>query len=318
MKFTSYASTFKKLVSIAALGIVAVAAHAETYALCLGINDYPEVKDKEGKVVDQDLKGCVNDAKAMKDVFIKKYGVKAANIKSLYDKEVTLEKFLDGIKWLASTAKAGDQVVFVYSGHGGQVDDKEEQDGKEEVIVLADMQLVPGDFFGEFAKLLNVNGINSTFMFDSCYSGGMSRDPGAKYQVRQKWMNLSALNVQKSIKAMPAVESRLMAVRPKQVGPTQTQGESVFLFASKEGNTSSDISGLEGFEPHGLFTMLVLAMLEDQPKVAVKDMYDAIDAVLESINSKLKEKDPNAKGFTQGPNFETSATRASKPILLGG
>lgn len=315
MMFGSYASALKKLVAIAALGVVSIAAHAETYALCIGINDYPDAKNEKGQPVDNDLKGCINDAKALKGVFIKNFGVKESNIRSLYDKEATLEKFLDGVKWLAANAKAGDQVVFVYSGHGAQVKDDKEQDGIQEVIVLSDMQLIPGNFFGELAKLLNVNGVNTTFYFDSCFSGGMSRDVGGKIQVRQKSMGLIT---PKNAGAMKSVESRLMLVKPKQINKQVPLGEAAFLFASQEKNPSSDVSGLKDVEAHGLFTLLVLAMLEDQPKIAVKDMYDGIEAVLESINKKIKEQDPQREGFTQGPNFESSSARASKPILIGG
>lgn len=316
MMFNSYKSAFKKLAAIAALAIVSVAAHAETYALCVGINDYPEVKDEEGKLVDQDLKGCVNDAKAMRDVFIKKFGVKENNAKTLFDKDASLEKFIDNVKWLVANAKAGDQVVFVYSGHGGQVKDPKEADGIQEVIVLSDMNLIPGSFFGELAKLLNVNGINATFYFDSCYSGGMSKDVYGKIQQRTKSLGVVT---PKNAGALKSVQSRLMTARPKQINRGQTPlGESAFLFASSELKPSKDISGLEGVPPHGLFTMLVLAMLEDSPKIAVKDMYDAIGAILDDINKKRKEQDPNSPLFDQGPNFETSSTRASKPILIGG
>ncbi|MBX3117942.1 MAG: caspase family protein [Fimbriimonadaceae bacterium] len=315
MKFGSYAIAIKRLVAIAALGIISVAAYAETYAFCIGINDYPEVKREDGTPVDNDLKGCVNDAKALKDVFIKKFGVKDKNIKSLYDKEASLEKFLDGIKWLAANAKAGDQVVFVYSGHGAQVKDDKEADGIQEVIVLADMQLIPGNFFGELANLLNVNGVNTTFYFDSCFSGGMSRKVDGAIQ--ERWKTMGTVTP-KSAGAMESVRSSLVSVRPKQINRGQApMGEAAFLFASQETKPSSDVSGMKDIQPHGLFTLLVLAMLEDEPKIAVKDMYDAIDAVLEDINKKIKEQDKNREGFTQGPNFESSKSRASKPILIG-
>lgn len=316
MKFGSYANAIKKLVAIAALGIVSVAAYAETYALCIGINDYPDVKDKDGKIVDNDLKGCVNDVKAMKDVFVKKFGVKEANVRTLLDKQATLEKFLDGIKWLATNAKAGDQVVFMFSGHGGQVKDDKEKDGIQEVIVLADEQLIPGDFFGEMANLLNVNGIHATFYFDSCFSGGMSRQIDGEIQERHKSMGLVT---PKNRTAAEKVQSGLLSVRPKQMNRGQAPlGESVFLFASLEGKPSSDVSGMKDIEPHGLFTLLVLAILEDNPKTPVKDMYDAIDAILADINKKIKEQGNNRKPFEQGPNFESSSARAGKPILIGG
>lgn len=290
----------KKFALTGLLAIAAAFSNAETYALCIGINDYEGEKN--------DLKGAVNDANKFKDVFITSYGVKAANVRMLLDKNVSLDKFLAEMKWLISSAKAGDQIAFMYSGHGGQVDDKTEADGKEEVLVLADGNLIPGDLFGELAKALNEARINSTWIFDSCFSGGMSRDP----QERDK--NIRNIKP-KSANAILDATLKFKQIKPKAMANDQEPASAAFLFASQEGKPSKDISGLEGIPAHGLFTLLLTSVLADSPQATIKDLYGLVNATLEALNKKLKEQGAD-KSFDQGPNFETTASRAAFGILL--
>lgn len=306
-----------KLKNVLAFALAACSAlsMAETYALSIGINDYPEAKDEKGQPVDNDLKGCVNDANSMQDLFKTKFGVKPTNMRKLLDKDVTMDKFIDNMKWLLQSAKAGDQVVFTYSGHGAQVEDKSEEDGKEEVLVLQDGTLIPGDLFGEIAKTLNINGIHTTFIFDSCFSGGMSRATDGKIVVRNKALGLVK---PKSATALATASKRFLDAGQPNIrarAPQQTSATSAFFFASAEDKTSSDISGLEGIDPHGIFTLLLLATMEEDAKMPVADMYGVINGVLDGLNKKIKEQGGEMQ-FNQAPNFETSSGREKNPLLL--
>lgn len=317
----------KKLLLIAALAFSAVSAFAETYSVSIGINDYPTAKDENGEEVDNDLLGCVNDAKSMKSLFVDKFGVKESNTRLLLDKNATGEKFLDSVKWLIATAKAGDQIVFSYSGHGGQIEDpgNGEDDNKTEVIVLTDGTLVQDDLFNEISTLFTINGINCTFVFDSCFSGGMSRTVDKMLKVKDK--NLGVIKQSKSkllanVAKTPALANAVKNSRLKQVAAPK-KGESLFLFASQEKNPSSDISGLEGIDPHGLFTLLFLEIMNEDKGMVVKDIYEMMSATLSDINAGLKEQgkkegmeEKDIPQFEQGPFFESSAARAAKPIIL--
>lgn len=302
-----------KFLLTAALAFATVSAFATTYTVSMGINDYLPGKDENGQEVDYDLLGCVNDAKSMRDAFTKKYGVSEANAKIYLDKECTAEKFLDSIKWLTSNAKPGDQVVFTYSGHGAQVEDSSEDDNYEEVIVLADDMLVPGDLFNEIANMFSLNGVNCTFIFDSCYSGGMSRSVDGKVSIRNKTMGVikpknarAVTKVKDGLKQTLTTQSRQMKA---------SKGEIAWLFASQEDRPSKDISGLEGLQPHGFFTLLLLDMMDADAKAPIRSIYDYVDESIKEINAALAEAGSDLK-FDQGPNFEASADRSSKPIIL--
>lgn len=321
--------TMKVLTTAIAFGSLAVCAFSETYGLCVGVNDYPTptdasgnpFKDEKGLPVDNKLSGCVNDAKAYFDLLQGKYGVKPGNVKIMTDKEVTGPKFVEGVKWLVQSAKAGDHVFFQFSGHGSLVDNKEKASGKQSVIVLQDMVLVTSDFFKELGPLLRNAGISSTFLFDSCFAGGMSRQDNTTLNTMlgldslgvtfKKPMTTKGKGKQRFVKpenllrTKQSVASKLAAitttVKAKSMLPSDAT--TCFIFASKDNQTSSDVSG-PNIKAHGLFTLVLSAVLNEEPALPIGDTVSAIADL-------LKEKN-----FEQIPNAEaTSADRINASFL---
>lgn len=295
----------RRILTLVALALTGALANAETYALCIGINDYPDVlddagklaKDKDGNPIDPDLRGAVNDATSMRDLFIAKYGVKPENAKLITNKDANEKGFIDGLKWILGKLKPGDQMLFTYSGHGGQIDSKTEADGQDEVIVLADNKLVPDDLFAEIVKTTSEAGIHSTFVFDSCFSGGMARAGR-----RVKFLDLPKSY---AAKLMPAATQQSIrgAFRPKQAAPAK--GSYAFLFAGREDQPTIDISGVKDIPDHGIFTLFLLAALQDDPKATLEDLVGTTNKVLKELE------------FEQEPRGEfSSADRAAKPIIL--
>lgn len=303
---------------IAALGIVFTAqiAKADTYALMIGINDYPDVVDKDGKPIldsktnnpiNDDLAGCVNDIKDYNDVLVNKYGIKPDHIKTLLDKDAGEKGFLGGIDWLASNVKKGDQILFVYSGHGAQIEDKTEDDGFEECIVLADEMLVPGDFFHEMATSFTDAGINASFVFDSCFSGGISRDvfsyngkPGTR---RPKAVDKNATVRMKEV--MPAELDKRVAKAKQSPVKVEKPAEYAFVFAGGEGQTTADLSFDDPSLPaRGLFSLLFSAVLQDDPNISLVDAITEIKDILQK------------KQFDQVPGFDFSSPERGKLPLI--
>lgn len=84
------------------------------------------------------------------------------------------------IRNAAKTLKAGDIFWVTYSGHGGQVADRngDEQDGIDETWCLYDAQLVDDELYmlwSEFAE-----GVRVLVLSDSCHSGSVLRRPEAE------------------------------------------------------------------------------------------------------------------------------------------
>jgi len=81
----------------------------DSWALIIGINKYQNV--------DQ-LNYAVNDAVAVKEMLVNKYGFKEANIKLITDEEATKDNIIKGFSDILTQAKEKDRVVVFYAGHG--------------------------------------------------------------------------------------------------------------------------------------------------------------------------------------------------------
>ncbi|MFQ3587371.1 MAG: caspase family protein [Fimbriimonadaceae bacterium] len=300
-----------RTMAVAVLATAALAVQSATYALFVGINDYPDVVDEQGNRVrgddgqflDDDLRGAVNDAKVMREIVTSRFGVPLANTRMLTDKEANKDNFVANMKWLIQSAKPGDQVVFFFSGHGVSIPvvDSKEEDGKEEAVVLADGSLVVDDLFGDVARMLSNAGIHSTFMFDSCYSGGMSRNGKVKfldYRTRQHYLK----SVEPAVLS-PLAKAETFRLQPRQA--TTPRGEFAFFLASQEDKPAIDISGVKDLDPHGVFTLVLSSVLADEPGISSRNLIEAVKKLLEELK------------FDQGPNAEFSTpARAEKPFSV--
>ena len=81
----------------------------ESWALIIGINKYQNVPP---------LIYAVDDAVAVKDMFIEKYGFKEENIILITDDEATKDNIIQGFSDILTKAKEKDRVVVFYAGHG--------------------------------------------------------------------------------------------------------------------------------------------------------------------------------------------------------
>lgn len=87
------------------------------------------------------LGGCINDALAVQKLILSNYP--AADLQLLTDdtpEKPTRDNILNKLKQLVANAKAGDTLIFDYSGHGSQVPDihGDEEDGLDETICPID------------------------------------------------------------------------------------------------------------------------------------------------------------------------------------
>lgn len=303
-----------KLTTLTTLALgAAFIAHAETYAVCFGINKYGTYKGADGNDVSADLMGCVNDANSMKDMAVKTFGAKTENVHVVTDGDANVETFVKEWKWLIASAKPGDQVIFSFSGHGARIADKEAADGQESVIVLAGKSAVPGKFFQKISRVLSdEKGVHSTFVFDSCFSGGMSRDVNSQgILVRRKSLGL--------LPKFSGIKTNKLSVKDFGLAKKKTldgeKGSYCFLFAGQKDQPTSDISGAN-MEAHGLFTLLLLGSIEENPAVAVNQLIPSMQNVLDRINTKFAEAKKDMH-FDQKPDFEASSEdRAGKGIIL--
>ena len=142
--------------------------HHDKRALLVGLNHYPDPANN--------LKGCVNDILMTSQFLQKKYGFAVEDIRVLADARATTANIRKRLEWLAADMRAGDVVVFHYSGHGSQVRDRdgdELKDHLDEIICPYDLDWddpITDDELGKtFAKIPDWASV--TVILDSCHSG---------------------------------------------------------------------------------------------------------------------------------------------------
>ncbi|KAF5347572.1 hypothetical protein D9756_010676 [Leucocoprinus leucothites] len=106
-------------------------------ALCIGINYHGQ---------SHELRGCINDARSVRKWLIKQHGFRNEDVVLLTDDTTerrhlpTRQNMIDAMKWLVRSAKPHDSLFFHYSGHGGQLEDRDgdEVDGFDEGSLSSD------------------------------------------------------------------------------------------------------------------------------------------------------------------------------------
>lgn len=143
-------------------------------AVLVGINDYSGIKD---------LRGCINDVTNMRDILRNYLGFNNDEMRVLTDNRATKEGILARLDWLVKDAKAGDFLVFHYSGHGSQIRDRDGdeslKDGMDELICPYDFDwdgkyIIDDDLNAIFSAL--PEGVLLEVFLDSCHSGTGLRD----------------------------------------------------------------------------------------------------------------------------------------------
>jgi hypothetical protein len=138
-------------------------------ALLVGLNRYPDPENT--------LRGCINDVRQVSDLLYTRFGFATdGSIRLLTDARATTAAIVNRLRWLLDGARAGDVLVFHYSGHGSQVRDRhgdELDDGLDEIICPYDLDWddpFTDDDLGALVKDLPV-GVNMTVVLDCCHSG---------------------------------------------------------------------------------------------------------------------------------------------------
>jgi hypothetical protein len=94
-------------------------------------------------------------------------------VQTLLTRRATRAAVLRGLARAAKATKAGDIFLLTYSGHGGQVPDRnnDEPDGQDETWCLYDGELIDDEIYtalGRFAR-----GVRILVFSDSCHSGSV-------------------------------------------------------------------------------------------------------------------------------------------------
>jgi peptidoglycan/xylan/chitin deacetylase (PgdA/CDA1 family)/uncharacterized caspase-like protein len=142
--------------------------YRESWAVVIGIDRYAKWPQ---------LQYAVNDAKAIKEMLIRKYRFKEENIITLFDQEATREKILSVLgddMGNADKVKKDDRVLVFFAGHGITKKLASGRDLGYIIPVDADLQ----NYQGKAISMTNFQDISEAiaakhllYIMDSCYSG---------------------------------------------------------------------------------------------------------------------------------------------------
>ncbi len=115
------------------------------------------------------LLACEADSHSMADIC----GSQGFETRKLLTADATRGVVLGQLDALAGELQAGDTLVISYSGHGGQLPDrnKDEDDGLDETWCLYDGQLIDDELYRAWAAF--APGVRVTVISDSCHSGSV-------------------------------------------------------------------------------------------------------------------------------------------------
>jgi len=231
-------------------------AHSETYALLIGINDYPNVRP---------LKGAIHDVQDIRKVLIVDLKVPEANIQMLVNQEATRKAVIEAFTGLTARTKPGDAVLIYYSGHGWLIKSEnpdelsfDEDTGWHEAIVPYDAVAHPRERAFEAnptlirddeisAALGPLRGRRVAVVFDSCHAGNGLR-------------SLPGLDASRSLYDLAIPASRFKSLTPRR--PTLNfSSQVVFIAAAQFRQTASDLGEFEG-RRHGALTASLLRTIQ--------------------------------------------------------
>jgi len=143
-------------------------------ALLIGINRY--------QMLGNNLRGCINDVTNIRDILIRFYGFKVEDIRVVTDERATKNNIMIRLKWLVTDSKAGDKLLFHYSGHGSQIRDRngDEVNDRLDELLCPNNMTFDGNYIldDELKSILSKlpSGVTLDVILDCCHSGTGTRD----------------------------------------------------------------------------------------------------------------------------------------------
>ena len=249
------------------------------------------------------LRGCVNDALAIKNLITELYGFSKENIEVATDYNARKQNILDGLEWLISGSVPGDELLFSFSGHGSQVPDYngDEIDKFDEIICPTDLNWddpITDDILASYFKRVP-KGANLTFICDSCNSGTVQRAMANKNFYGRVVRSIEHVTLNSLYKGQRIKSSRKIGVKTFVSQPDQNH----ILFAGCSENDYSNEGTFNG-KFHGALTFNLCETLKENPKRTWREIEQAVTRRIKQV-----------WGYNQTPQLVTKKENIKKIIF---
>lgn len=255
-------------------------------AFLVGINEY--------MIPNANLRGCVNDTKNMYDILTNIYKFPADNIRVVNDLRATKQGIIDRLNWLVTDVKAGDELIFHYSGHGSQVRDRngdELNDQLDEILCPTDLDWndpLTDDYLAIVLKSLPV-GVFFTMLCDSCHSGSMTRGFGNPH-LKDDGKDIERFLAPPFDIASRAVSRKLkvsnMGKKQDEKGKAVPQNH-VLISGCKDNQTSADAYINNTYQ--GAFSWALTSAIKSNPDTTVRQAHQQALASLKGRYTQIPQ-----------------------------
>lgn len=273
-------------------------------ALCIGIDDYPNPREKLG--------GCVADAENWASMFT---ALGYSSVEIVLDDQATRDGILMAIKNLIAGAQPGDQISIQYSGHGTQATDYDgdefvegenegQNDGLDEALCPVDYAwggLVIDDDLKELFQAIP-DDVTVTCFFDCCHSATISRGiggAGARATTRGEGLKARFLKLDdQAVEVQRKLREEISLQRVgRRASETHYKFREITFSACRAEEVALESNG------QGHFTQHAIKVLEQ----GIEDMTNAdfMDRVVEAFGDNP----------AQHPNMDSNVAAYGKPFL---
>jgi len=299
------------------------------YALIVGINEYP--------IPSHRLKGCVNDARAIKQFLETRVDRNEfrLDIKTLFDSQATRLNIIREFEEHLGQAQENDVVFFYYSGHGSQEPAHEafwhlEPDHMNETLVCWDSRIEDGMDLADkelstLIEMVSMNNPHVIIIFDCCNSGSGSRDINDALSEEPELEDTLARMVQRmdgtadTYKNPRALDSYILPENADIERAAISTAENdmliipetvhIALAASRSDQTAKETS-IRG-QRRGIFTYSLLEILNNE---AHNITYaDLMRRVRSKVTNRIHEQDPQLESYGRADIHSLFLGGASKP-----
>ena len=276
-------------------------------ALLIGINEYPAREDI--------LAACLNDVNDFAEFLVDTCDFPYDNIRLLTERRATRAEILKRLDWLLKGLKAGDQIVFLYSGHGNRLATRNLQghvdryyecicpydfdwDGKNNI---SDKELC--ELFATVPR-----GVKFVWISDSCYSGGLSELEHVAGSYREPKGKTIQLPIDISWRVKTAIQKNM---EPLKMSGAVQDTNVVLISATKERQQAQEKSFKKEVKVNGLLVYFLLEELRREIGLRIP-----LSEVMENVAGNVRRYAESSRpSFRQEPVLHGKPTLIRKPFL---
>lgn len=253
-------------------------------ALIVGISDYTPIAPP--------LASSMVEIERWRELLVGRYGFSDSNVRLLREYHATKAATIDRLAWLLADSGPGDQLVFVFCGHGLRTKRRhvtaDPLDVCEEALVLHPAGMTRADdvalFESELASMYHAIGVARgalpTFILDCCFSAGIDLRPA---QAFGGFAQATADLEERDRQTVAVVRFGLRLARPSaSAPPLVVAGSDESAFA-----TEIEIGGVT----RSRFSSLAIKALSSNPALTYEELLRYVAGEMETVN-----QEPSLRG----------------------